>query len=95
MTRSEWFEENPDVEIFRDPDYAEALIGYTHDGCPVYDLDKMIEILAAEYAQDPECEDPVTDAIEWIEYNTIRTAPYMNHPPVFLNMFEQEEGENK
>jgi len=41
----------------------------------VYGYDKMIESLAAEYT---DSDDAITDAIEWIEYNTIRTLPYIS-----------------
>ena len=70
--------ENPDAQMFRDPDFLSAIIGYTFNehGLPVlvYGYDKMIESLAAEYT---DSDDAITDAIEWIEYNTIRTLPYI------------------
>jgi hypothetical protein len=72
-------EENPDALMFRDPDFYDAIIGYYYNEMDlpvlVYQYDKMIESLAAEY---PDSEDPHLDAIEWIDYNTIRTLPYMN-----------------
>jgi hypothetical protein len=72
-------EENPDALMFRDPDFYDAIIGYYYNEMDlpvlVYQYDKMIESLAAEY---PDSEDPRLDAIEWIDYNTIRTLPYMN-----------------
>ncbi len=72
-------EENPAATMFRNPDFYEAIIGYilNEEGLPVlvYDYSKMIESLAAEYE---DSEDPTTDAIEWIEYNTLRTLPYIS-----------------
>ena len=69
---------NPNAMMFRNPDFLDAVIGYTinANGTPVlvYDYNKMIECLAKEYN---ESEDPATDAIEWVEYNTLRTLPYM------------------
>ena len=78
--------ENPDATMFVNPNFYEAIVGYTEndEGLPVfvYDYNKMIESLAEEYE---DSEDPVTDAIEWIEYNTMRTLPYMgNSRPVII-----------
>lgn len=51
--------------------YDTALIGVTYDNRAVYDFEKMIEWLV-------ETEDfTYEEAIEWIEYNTIRAIPYM------------------
>lgn len=72
-------EENPEAIMFRNPDFYEAIIGYilNEDDLPVlvYDYNKMIESLSAEYK---DAEDPIMDAIEWIDYNTLRTLPYIN-----------------
>lgn len=71
-------EENSEAAMFQSPDFYDAIVGYvfTEDGLPVlvYDYSKMIESLAVEYEGS---EDPTTDAIEWIEYNTLRTLPYI------------------
>ncbi len=50
--------------------YDGSIVGITEDGRVVYDYDKMI----LEYMQDEGCDE--IDAIEWIEYNTIRALPY-------------------
>ena len=51
--------------------YDDALIGVSDDGRAIYDFDLMIEWLMTE-------EDfAYEEAIEWIEYNTIRALPYM------------------
>lgn len=51
--------------------YDDALIGVTEDGRAVYDFEKMVDWLIDEVG--------ITDdeAVEWIEYNTIRALPYM------------------
>lgn len=51
--------------------YDTALIGVTEDDRAVYDFDKMVEWLMEDegFTYD--------DAVEWIEYNTIRALPYM------------------
>lgn len=51
--------------------YDDALIGVSHDGRAVYDYEKMVEWLMAE--EDFTAE----DAMEWIDYNTVRAIPYM------------------
>lgn len=62
--------------FFVKPDYLSAIIGLTDDGKLIYDYDKMVEHLVEK--------DGMTDeeAIEFIDYNTIRTIPYMgsSHP---------------
>jgi hypothetical protein len=50
--------------------YDGAIIGVTTDDRVVYDYNKMIE----ELMQDEEWS--YEDAVEWIEYNTIRALPY-------------------
>lgn len=51
--------------------YDDALIGVSEDCRAVYDYDKMIEWLIKEEGWTAE------DAMEWIDYNTIRALPYM------------------
>lgn len=58
------------VKIFSDCSYDSALIGVTSDNRAVYNYDLMIEWLMVEdnFTQD--------EAVEWIDYNTIRALPY-------------------
>lgn len=60
-----------DVVILSNYSYDSALIGVTEDGRAVYDYEKMIRWLIATEGWTQE------EAIEWIEYNTIRALPYM------------------
>ncbi len=59
-----------DVVIFKNYSYDDALIGVTEDNRAVYDFDKMVAWLMETegFTQD--------EAIEWIEYNTIRALGY-------------------
>ena len=59
-----------DVVIFTNYSYDDALIGVTEDNRAVYDFDKMVTWLmeTERFTQD--------EAIEWIEYNTIRALGY-------------------
>ena len=91
MTREEVLEfleeENPEAAIFENPSFEKALIGYTENNLgnyvAVYDYNLMIESLSEEYSN--ESEDPITDAIDWVEYNTMRSLPYMGeNAPIII-----------
>ena len=58
------------VLIFTDYGYDDALIGVTEDERAVYDFDAMVDWLCRTEGFSE------TEAIEWIEYNTIRALPY-------------------
>ena len=60
-----------DVVILKDYSYDDALIGVTEDGRAVYDFDLMVAWLMETEGWEE------IDAIEWIEYNTLRALPYM------------------
>jgi len=70
--------------VFENPSYCEAFIGITTDGRAVYDFEKMCGCLMDE--------DDMTyeDAVEFIEYNTIRAIPYIGHmaPEVMYPIME-------
>ena len=57
--------------FFTGDDYDTAILGYTDDGKLVYSYDKMIEWLMDNDNMNS------IDAQEWIDYNVIRTVPYM------------------
>ena len=59
-----------DAIVFDNMSYDGSIIGVTTDGRVVYDFDKMVE----ELMQDEEWS--YEDAVEWIEYNTVRALPY-------------------
>lgn len=59
------------VTVFSGEDYDDALIGITSDNRAVYEFEKMVDCLMKKYGWSD------IDAIEWIEYNTIRALPYM------------------
>ncbi len=72
-----------DVTIFENYSYDDALIGVTEDGRAVYDFNKMVRWLV-------ETEDfTEEEAIEWIEYNTIRALAYMgDDAPIIMYPLE-------
>lgn len=59
-----------DVVILSDYSYDDALIGVTHDNRAVYDYWKMVKWLIKEQ------DFSIDDAVEWIDYNTVRALPY-------------------
>ena len=71
--------------IFDGPDYDEAIVGVTDEGLVVYDFDKMVEILVDRDGMEE------MEAIEWIEYNTIRALPYVQNAPIVMNRLRLEE----
>jgi len=75
-----------DVVIFENYSYDDALIGVTEDGRAVYDFDRMVRwLMQTEGMTDME-------AIEWIEYNTIRALAYMgDDAPIIMYPLEMEE----
>lgn len=59
-----------DALVFENPAYDESIIGQTFDGRAIYDVEKMAE----ELSKDDEI--PLEEAIDFIDYNAIRSLPY-------------------
>ena len=69
-----------EVKVFENPSYKTAIIGISYDNRVIYDYDLMIEDLMKEENLDYE------DALEFIEYNTLRALPYMgDNAPIILD----------
>lgn len=68
--------------IFENPSYCTAFLGVTDKGQLVYSYEKMIEFLVKEDNMTEE------EAIEFIDYNTLRTIPYMGslHPIIVYDL---------
>ena len=60
--------------------YDNSIIGISNDNRLVYDYGKML----VEYSQDNQC--TIEEAMEWIEYNTIRAIAYNSdeHKPIII-----------
>lgn len=73
-----------DTVLFKNYDYENALVGVTMEGRAVYDYDKMVKYLVEKH-----CFEEI-DAIEWIDYNTIRAIPYAgeNAPIIIYSLKE-------
>ena len=59
------------VIVFANDDFEDALIGISDDNRAIYDFDLMVEWLMKQDNMDE------TEAVEFIEYNTIRALPYV------------------
>jgi hypothetical protein len=72
-----------DVKFLRDFSYDSALLGVTTDGRAVYDYDRMVEWLMKKEKWSYD------EAVEWIDYNTLRALPYMGEDaPIVLARLE-------
>ena len=60
-----------DVLIFANYSYDDALIGISDDNRAIYDYNLMVEWLTTNEGFTEE------EAMEWIDYNTLRSLPYM------------------
>lgn len=67
-----------DVVYFSNGEYADAIIGVSSDNRVIYDYDKMVEWLVVNDNMTEE------DAMEWIDYNPIRSIPYMEGSPIIM-----------
>lgn len=74
-----------DVLIFSNPDYASAFLGISECNRAVYDKDLMVEhLMRVEGMEEGE-------ALEFIDYNTVRSLPYFDKAPVVLNRLRAED----
>ena len=88
-TVEEILEENgydpSEIVVLKDESYDSALIGVSNDGRAVYSFDKMVEW----YTEKNNCTEE--DAVEWIEFNTLRAIPYAGeHAPIVIHEFEEQ-----
>jgi len=71
-----------DTVLFENPNYETAFLGISGDGRAIYDMDKMVEYLVET---DGMTED---EAIEFIDYNSIRACDYIANSPIVLYKVE-------
>lgn len=72
-----------DIPLFVGCEYDDAIIGVTTDGRAVYEFEKMVDCLMNKEGWSD------IDAIEWIEYNTIRALPYLGqNAPIIMYSIE-------
>lgn len=70
--------------VFENPNYDDAIIGYDEVSLRiVYDYDKMVECLVKVDGMEYD------EAMEFIDYNTIRACPYMgDKAPIVLKRID-------
>lgn len=84
-TLKDWLCENglEETIVLESPDYLSAIIGITEDGRLIYSYEKMVEHLMREDGMEAE------EAIEFIDYNTIRALPYAGEmAPIVMHNIE-------
>lgn len=59
------------IIVLEGDEFADGAIGLTDDNHLVYSYNKLVESLSKIYGS-------TEDAIEWLEYNTIRSLGYMS-----------------
>ena len=64
--------------VFENPDYDNAIVGVSSDGRVVYNFRFMVTHLMVEEGMTEE------EAIDFIEYNTIRSLPYVEGSPIVM-----------
>lgn len=71
-------DEGEDIIVFSNPDYKNSILGISSDNRLIYDYNLMIkDLMNTEGFSEVE-------AIEFIEYNTIRALPYYENAPIIL-----------
>jgi len=80
MTNAELLSENgyDDVVVFDNPAYEGALVGVSQDNRAIYEMGKMVESLVEQSGMTQD------EAIEFIEYNTIRACDYIANSPIVM-----------
>lgn len=72
--------------VLLEPEYLDdAIIGVSHNDRAVYDYDKLVEcFMKGEKFTEEE-------AIEWIDYNTLRALSYQNGAPIIVFNLDKYE----
>ena len=66
------------IKILNNPAFDNSIVGISTEGRAIYNLDKMIE----EFMKDNNC--TCEEAIDYIQYNTIRAAEYYSDGPIII-----------
>lgn len=85
MTREEIFEINDSLVLLDPPYLDEAIIGFSHNDRAIYDYEKLIQAFMKGDNMTEE------EAIEWIDYNTLRALPYVPNSPIIMFNLDKYE----
>ena len=80
-------EELNKIVILEGDEYADGAVGLSNDNHVIYDYNKLVESLMKHNNWSD------TEAIEWLEYNTLRAIPYMKaegKEPIILINFDED-----
>lgn len=92
----DWNIEDDTIILEPQEEFNGGIIGVTEDKCHlIYSYDKLIESLAQAYKKQAEGkteetdEDFISQACEWLDFNTIRSLPWMDseHRPIIIYEF--------
>ena len=84
-----------DCLYFSEEETISAIIGFEDaERCLVYDYDKLIESFVEHFrkcdSENKSDEELYETALEWVEYNTIRSLPYKESDFIILNKKGEE-----
>lgn len=69
----------PDVVVLEGPEFDDGIVGVTQDGRVAYSYGRLVDALMQSHGWDE------TDAVDWIEFDTLRSLPYLgDRAPVVL-----------
>ena len=75
-----------DVVLLDGEEFDGGIIGVDPSGRVVYSYDKLAQALARHNKTE------LSEAMEWIDYNTIRSLPYMGpRAPLVINDLDMED----
>lgn len=82
---------HPDAVLLEGPEFDGGILGMAGSRV-VYGYEELAETLAAAWSESVEKdpEDAYRDAIDWIEFNTIRSLPYAGPNAPILVTFDPE-----
>ena len=66
--------------VFENPDYDDAIIGVTYDGCVVYDYDLMVKHLVEKHDMERD------EAVDFIGYNSSYMCGVDQYPVIMYRL---------
>ena len=71
-----------EVVMFENPSYCSAFVGMSNDNRAIYDYNRMIDSLVEDGLSREE-------AVDFLDFNMIRSLEYMNNGPIILFHLEE------
>lgn len=73
------------IILFSNFDYEDAFVGISNDDRAIYNWEKMVEYLVTKQDMTEE------EAVEWIDYDTIRALAYYDKAPIIMYPYSLED----